>query len=109
MQVAGGPFGPEEWSVRVARVGGVRVICAGELDLSCEGSLRQTLDAVLTEAEGRVVVDLSEVTFMDCAALNVLVSTGERVGSGSVLLLHPSRAVQRLLSLTGSAGLFGPA
>ena len=103
-----GPLGPSgDWSVRRARVGSERVICAGELDLRCRASLQQELDAALADANDRVTVDLSEVTFMDWTALGVLISTTERAGRGSVLLVHPSRVARRLLAVTGTGRLFG--
>jgi anti-anti-sigma factor len=107
MRANGGPLGPrDDWSVRRARVGGMRVICAGELDLRCVATFRRELDAALTDEESHVLIDLSEVTFIDCSALDVLVSVSERAGEGAVVLVHPSRAVRRLLTLTGTARLF---
>lgn len=81
---------------------------SGELDLRAKPALYLELDAALADADFVLVVDLAEVTFMDCSALGVLVSLSEvaQASERRIALISPSRAVRRLLELTGTAGLF---
>ncbi|AUY48353.1 STAS domain-containing protein [Streptomyces sp. CB01881] len=73
----------------------------GEIDLDTAPALRRTLAAAL-ESHREVVLDLSEVTFMDCAGLGALVRARNQADrSGRRLVLHDAgRRVVRLLKLT---------
>ncbi|MFF2148343.1 STAS domain-containing protein [Kitasatospora sp. NPDC058190] len=78
------------------------VRAGGEIDLATAPRLRCRLAAAF-EAHGEVVLDLSEVTFMDCSGLGILVQARNQADhSGKRLVLrgvgHP---VARLLKLTG--------
>ncbi|WP_030398348.1 STAS domain-containing protein [Kitasatospora purpeofusca] len=74
----------------------------GEIDLAAAPRLRRRLTTVL-EARREVVLDLSEVTFMDCSGLGVLVRARNQADrSGKRLVLRGvGRPVARLLKLTG--------
>ncbi|MGW7444161.1 STAS domain-containing protein [Kitasatospora sp. NPDC054795] len=74
----------------------------GEIDLDTAPSLRRALATAL-ETHREVVLDLSEVTFMDCAGLGALVRARNQADrSGRHLILRgTSRCVVRLLKLTG--------
>ncbi|MFF0388295.1 STAS domain-containing protein [Kitasatospora sp. NPDC004615] len=74
----------------------------GEIDLDTAPALRRALAAAL-EAHREVVLDLSEVTFMDCAGLGALVRARNQADrSGRRLILRGAgRCVVRLLELTG--------
>ncbi|MEM9652591.1 MAG: STAS domain-containing protein [Actinomycetota bacterium] len=50
-----------------------------------------------------IVVDLSQVTFIDSSGLRVLVRAEKRqaAGGGKLTIAQPSEAVARLLSITG--------
>ncbi|MBO1419171.1 STAS domain-containing protein [Streptomyces sp. FH025] len=74
----------------------------GGIDLATAPRFRCRLDAAL-EAHGEVVLDLSEVTFMDCSGLGVLVQArhlADRYG-GRLVLRGVGRPVVRLLKLIG--------
>jgi anti-anti-sigma factor len=73
----------------------VSVRLAGELDLSNVSSLRAKLGAI----DGPAVVDLSEVTYLDSAALNELALLRRRVGT--VALVVGSANVRRTLEIVG--------
>ena len=45
----------------------------GEIDLSCAALLRQRLKQVQTDEPGRLVIDLSEVPYMDSSGVATLV------------------------------------
>ena len=81
---------------RVIRVG-------GELDLATVPSLEQELEAAMGRPDGGVVVDLSELDFIDSTGIAVLVrAMGESNGSARLRFV-PSRseAVGRVLEMTG--------
>lgn len=65
------------------------------------------LAAVLEGAAGtNVVLNVENVTFIDSSGLRVLIDLAGRIGGESIVLKHPSRAVTRLLDLTGLGSMF---
>jgi anti-anti-sigma factor len=91
--------------------GRVRMILDGELDLASGGALRARLGA-LERAHEAVILDLSKLSFIDCAGLQVLVdalevaaSDGNRLQIAGDLPL----SVRRLVELIDAAGLSNPA
>ncbi|MFI2608938.1 STAS domain-containing protein [Kitasatospora sp. NPDC018619] len=74
----------------------------GEIDLDTAPALRRALAAAL-ESHREVVLDLSEVTFMDCAGLGALVRARNQADRGGrrLVLRGADRRVVRLLKLTG--------
>ena len=78
---------------------------AGELDVAAIPDLTRLLDeAVAVESPKVVVVDLAQVTFIDCAALDPLLEARDRL-DGRFRLQNPSRPVLRLLSLLDLSSL----
>ena len=66
--------------VRVFEEDGASVVhVVGEMDLASADLLESTLRTLTQRSHGRVVVDLSRVTFMDSAGLRVLVRARERM------------------------------
>jgi anti-sigma B factor antagonist len=59
----------------------------GELDIASSDRLESVLRTLAQRSHGRVVVDLSRVTFMDSAGLRVLVRARERMDAGGRWLL----------------------
>ena len=84
---------------------GSRVIrVSGELDLSTVPSLEQELEAALERPEGGVVVDLSDLEFIDSTGIAVLVrAMGEEGESRLKFVPTRSAAVARVLEMTGVA------
>ncbi|WP_051836851.1 STAS domain-containing protein [Streptomyces sp. NRRL WC-3742] len=82
----------------------------GEIDLDTAPRLRRELERALSEHHV-VVLDLSQVTFMDCAGLGALVQARNRADhSGRRLVVHGiSRPVARLLTLAGLTRRLAPA
>lgn len=80
----------------------------GELDVNAAVGLRAKLNVPLLAGRPRVVLDLSEVTFLDCAALAVLIEALHRAqtAGGWLHLVAPCRVVRRLLDLAGMAKVF---
>jgi anti-anti-sigma factor len=92
--------------------GVVVVRVAGELDTAAAPALCGALDDVLARPGGRgCVVDLTGVTFLDCAGLHpVLRARAAACRSGRTLTVHggTDRAVGRLLELAGLQDVLAP-
>jgi anti-sigma B factor antagonist len=87
---------------------GVPVVwAAGEVDVSTAPRLREHLTTLPVDAR-RVVVDLSEVTFLDSTGLGVLVAGWKRCQeSGASLELVVTRPqVRKVLEITSLDGVF---
>jgi anti-anti-sigma factor len=89
-----------------------RIAAAGEIDLATAHLLRDRLLGVLRERASTVVdVDLAEVTFLDCSAINALVAArnaATQVGC-QVWVSRPQPIVHLILEATGLLGVFtGP-
>lgn len=83
--------------------GAAVVTVAGELDLHTAPRLREAL-LPLTETPGAiVVVDLSEVPFLDSSGLSVFVVALKRLREqgGSLRLVAPSARVVKVFTITG--------
>ena len=77
---------------------------AGDLDLYTAPQLRERLHQLLVQDTPRdVVIDLSEVPFMDSMALGVLMGALKRarLAGGTVRLAGPNALATKVLSITG--------
>ncbi|MFF5187722.1 anti-sigma factor antagonist [Streptomyces sp. NPDC000345] len=95
------------------RPDGDRIVVAvhGELDLDSVERLERALRAALHAAVGGVDLELGDVAFCDCSALNVLLGAREQgLRQGKTVALRSlAPAVARLLELTGTRPLFAEA
>jgi anti-anti-sigma factor len=94
-----GPVG-EMLRVRVAHVPGAPVVMlSGEIDLSNAAELA----AALAPEHGRVVVDLDDVSFMECRGIAILVAARNRLVSdgGSLHLRSPQHQIRRVFDVLG--------
>jgi anti-anti-sigma factor len=87
--------------IDVTSVEGATVVRVdGELDMATAGPL---VDAVAELPAGHepVVLDLSNVSFLDSSGMRALLEVSDRAADGgrAIGLLHPSAAVTRLLDL----------
>ena len=90
--------------VPVRVVDGVTVAeLSGELDLASAPDLREQLLGLLRPGAGRLVLDLSRVTFCDASGLAVLVGASHRarVLGGFLRLAAVSPPTARVLHITG--------
>jgi anti-sigma B factor antagonist len=93
-----------EFSTEVVEEAGRLVIYVrGELDIATCERLRDVIEPNMGPRQ-TVVLDLSEVEFMDSSSMHVLVQArGELTADGgSLKLRNPSIAARRLLSLVGA-------
>jgi anti-sigma B factor antagonist len=94
-------------STHVTRGHGVVVVNAvGEFDLSTAHVLVAALDEAC-ESGQNVLLDMSDVSFIDASTLGVVVRAGRTLaGHGCTIeIVHPARMVARLLRLTGLESL----
>jgi anti-anti-sigma factor len=87
---------------------GTVVAVSGEVDVCTEAALQQALLRIMREHGARLLLDVSGVSFMDCAGLRALLTTRRRaeLRGGFVRLIAVSRAVRRIIELTGAHEAF---
>ncbi|EGX54882.1 hypothetical protein SZN_35692 [Streptomyces zinciresistens K42] len=80
----------------------------GEIDLVAATPLASRLDALTCVDGADLVLDLRDVSFIDCAGLGVLCRTRNRVRArnGRLRLVTRDGAFLRLLRVVGLAGAF---
>lgn len=84
---------------------GVRVMeLVGELDLAEADHVRREI--IGSDGVERLVVDTTELSFIDSSGLSALVAGVNELGSARFQLI-PGRATERLLQITGTNELFG--
>jgi anti-sigma B factor antagonist len=74
----------------------------GDIDLAIAGLLTVDLEDAIEECSPHLLVDLSNVTFMDSTALSALVAAHRHAigAGGSVRLVGPNRRISQLLAVT---------
>jgi anti-anti-sigma factor len=88
--------------------GSVRIRVRGDVDLSTSPELAETLTRAI-DAGSSVVLDLSEVTFIDSTGLNTLITAHKECETnGGALALSPNLPAQvsRVFEITGLDDLF---
>jgi anti-sigma B factor antagonist len=80
----------------------IRLVLAGELDLAAEPEFKAALHTARAESD-RVLLDLTALTLIDCAALSTIFAAAEGSdGKEAVLVLfEPRGQVRRMLGLVG--------
>jgi anti-anti-sigma factor len=77
----------------------------GELDLSTAPVFESHLDGV-TEGPGDVVLDASDLTFVDSSGIRVLFALARRLeGRGRLVIHNPTEQVLRVLDLVHAEAL----
>ena len=91
-------------SIRETREGGVhRLTPIGELDLATAPLLESAFDDVFRDEDAEMIVlDLTELSFIDSAGIHLLIRIHDAcAGVDRLRVINGSRAVERLLDLTG--------
>jgi len=83
--------------------GGAVVWLSGEHDLTTRRQLCDVLAFEFSVDDSDVIVDLSDVTFMDCSTVGVLIGGKEWMAAQQrwMSVRAPSRCARRLLDLSG--------
>ena len=76
---------------------------SGDFDLSAVSRVRSAFHEIVGDGWTKVIVDLTEVTFADSAALGILVGLQRRCreAGGSCVVVGATEAVGRLLTTSG--------
>lgn len=96
----------------VKRVGDTAVLTtSGDLDLALADQLRDRLAETITTDPGRLVIDLTDATFVDSAILGVLVGARNQLGdqpggTDRIHLVATRPAVLRVFRVTGLDTVF---
>jgi anti-sigma B factor antagonist len=101
------PFMPEvagDFRVDVERLSDdvCVVLVHGEADLHSASELRERLAGVIDDGPKRVLVDLSDTSFIDSMALGVLLGGTKRLraGDGQLELIVPKPDIRRIFEIT---------
>jgi len=84
------------------------IVLSGEVDIYTAPQFKECLLELLDSGVKRLVVDLSQITFIDSTALGVLIGGVRRVHSsgGAMTIVVTTRPVERVLSITGLDRVF---
>jgi anti-sigma B factor antagonist len=72
---------------------------AGEVDIASVPALQPTVQRLIEQRPDRVVIDLTDVVFMDSSGIALLLALAAQVDS--VELANPSSIVRRVIELAG--------
>jgi anti-sigma B factor antagonist len=86
----------------------VVVRVAGELDMAAAPAVAAAVDELLGARFARVVIDLSDLSFLDSAGVHMLVSVHHAAAERTceLSLVRGPRNVQRVFELTGADSMF---
>ena len=101
---------PAEFALSEEPLGEARHVVAvrGEIDLFTAPELKKTLQEAIEGGATRVVVDLSETTFLDSTALGVLIGAVKRLRSrdGSLVIVNTDTNIAKTFEITGLDQIF---
>jgi anti-sigma B factor antagonist len=82
--------------------GGIVIALSGELDLATAPELWAAMDTALAAGRRDLVLDLTELAFVDSTGLGVFVRAGKelRAAGGELTLRRPGERVAKLLEIT---------
>jgi anti-sigma B factor antagonist len=99
----------EELEITVSEQDGSAVVAvAGEIDVYTSPILQERLVEVIRDGSSSIVLDLSEVTFLDSTGLGVLITGLKRCRSagGDLVLVTAQPNVLKVLEITGLNDVF---
>ena len=100
-----------QFSVELERISPdvAMVVLSGEVDIYSAPQFKETLLRGIEEGAQRVIVDLTQVTFIDSTALGVLVSGAKRVRpqKGALDIVCSDANISRIFEITGLDRIFG--
>ena len=84
------------------------VAISGEIDLFTAPEFKQKMSELIDAGRSRVVVDLSETTFIDSSSLGVLIGAHRRLSGrrGSLTVVCTRDAIVKTFRITGLDGVF---
>ena len=101
---------PPEFAVSEQKLNGHRHVVSvrGEIDLFTAPELKQVLIEAIEDGRSRVVVDLSDVSFLDSTALGVLIGAVKRLHSrdGALAIVNVDANIAKTFEITGLDKIF---
>src|SRR3954453_6804150 len=99
--VPGMPPSPDLTTAIVREPGGVRLMLRGELDMSGGPETESAVRAAAELTDGRLVIDLTELAFMDVFGARTLLRVADEALSADreVVIANPNRHIRRLFEL----------
>ena len=84
------------------------IAVTGEIDLFTAPEFKQRMSELIDAGRSRLVVDLSETTFIDSSSLGVLIGAHRRLKlrGGELLVVCDSEAIAKTFKITGLDGVF---
>ena len=84
------------------------VAVRGEIDLFTAPELKQKLTDAIESGKNRIVVDLSDTTFLDSTALGVLIGAVKRLRSreGALVIVNVDQNIAKTFEITGLDQIF---
>jgi len=84
------------------------VAVANEIDLFTAPEFKQRVSAPIDAGRTRLIVDLTETTFIDSSSLGVLIGAHRRLRrlNGSLAIVVSSEAILKTFRITGLDGVF---
>jgi anti-sigma B factor antagonist len=101
---------PSEFAItEQTSTGGHHVIAArGEIDLYTAPDLKQVLTTAIDGGERRIVIDLTDVSFLDSTALGVLIGAVKRLRTrgGALAIVNVDSSIAKTFEITGLDQIF---
>ena len=101
---------PPEFAVTEHPIDGERHVLAvrGEIDLFTAPELKQVLAESIEASRIRIIVDLTETTFLDSTALGVLIGAVKRLRSrdGALAIVNVDENIAKTFEITGLDQIF---
>jgi anti-sigma B factor antagonist len=84
------------------------VAVRGEIDLFTAPELKQKLTDAIESGKSRLVVDLSDTTFLDSTALGVLIGAVKRLRTreGALVIVNVDQNIAKTFEITGLDQIF---
>ncbi|MGH2901275.1 MAG: STAS domain-containing protein [Solirubrobacteraceae bacterium] len=99
-----------EFSITEHAIDGARHVLAvrGEIDLFTAPELKQVLAEAIEAGRTRIVVDLTDTTFLDSTALGVLIGAVKRLRSrdGALAIVNVDDNIAKTFEITGLDQIF---
>jgi anti-sigma B factor antagonist len=101
---------PPEFSLSQESLDGERQVIAvrGEIDLFTAPEMKAALSEAIESGHSRIVVDLTDTTFLDSTALGVLIGAIKRLRSrdGRLTIVNVDDSIAKTFEITGLDQIF---
>lgn len=76
---------------------------SGELDHHSAAKIRSEIDAAISEETKNIILDLTNLTFMDSSGIGMIMGRYKKIQhhSGKLIIVAPKPQVKRILEMSG--------